>query len=321
MPFRMYNRYQNKNFLFIIIFFLIFSLFSFFSLGCTPEPEETDLLLPVYFSSMPAGLAQTSFYTNKIEIHVKGPSRLIEKLGGKNLHYLVDLYTELASDPAGSTDLIKPGTYSIPVIKNRFSISGKIEITSIIPSFITVTLEKVKTVNLAVTIPYRGKPASGYIALPAEAEPDTVLITGAESLVKSLQNIRTKPVDITNARESFKKEVPLDLDESLDIASSSQAIKVSVAIKKEIITKTFENIKIKAINSSKNTDITPCEMEIRVKGHSNILKKSSIRDQFNIYIDLKGLKSGVYVRRAVINLPVGLILEETKPEIFTVKIE
>jgi len=256
-----------------------------------------------------------------VEIHVKGPGALIKGLGSQTLICRVDLYTELASDPAGSSHFIRPGTYSIPLMKKRIAIPRKCTITDITPNFVTISLEEKKTDTFPVKVPYQGKPAAGYTALPAETKPETVAVTGAASRLEDLEAIRTKPVDITRARENFKKELPLDIDPESGLSTPNKTVIALVAIEKKQITKTFADIPIETINTEKRIVISPDRMEITVKGPANILNNSGVREQFNGSMDLKGLGPGVYVRRAVINLPVGLILENAEPEIFTVKIE
>ncbi|HKK91210.1 MAG TPA: CdaR family protein [Desulfobacteraceae bacterium] len=292
----------------------------FFS-ACATEPEETDLLVPVVFSSVPEGLVMVSPDEADVEIHVKGPGALIKGLGSQTLICRVDLYTELASDPAGSSHFIRPGTYSIPLMKKRIAIPRKCTITDITPNFVTISLEEKKTDTFPVKVPYQGKPAAGYTALPAETKPETVAVTGAASRLEDLEAIRTKPVDITRARENFKKELPLDIDPESGLSTPNKTVIALVAIEKKQITKTFADIPIETINTEKRIVISPDRMEITVKGPANILNNSGVREQFNGSMDLKGLGPGVYVRRAVINLPVGLILENAEPEIFTVKIE
>ena len=293
-----------------------------FCMGCSSKPAESDLLLPVHFLSMPADLVKIPPFTKNIEIHIKGPGRIIKQMADDNLSYNVDLYTELSSDPAGDSGSIEPGLYSIPVIKNRISLHPGIEITSISPSFIIIKLDKMVKKYFHVIVPYSGKPAPGYIALPSESKPVKVELQGAASVIDSIKSVRTKPVDITGFKESFKREVPVDIDKNFGIVSKPEIILVSVPIKEKTIIRTFKHIPVKTENNSmKKIIITPREMEIQVKGYANILKKKDIEKTFRIYIDLKGLGPGVYVRRAIINLPVGMILTNTKPEIFTVKIE
>ena len=60
---------------------------------------------------------------------------------------------------------------------------------------------------------------------------------------------------------------------------------------------------------------------LTIKGGHDILNRKEIKNKIKVSIDVKGLKSGVYVRRAVIDLPLELIMTNAQPEIFTVKIE
>ena len=88
--------------------------------GCSTEPVETDLLLPVEFSSIPLNLILTSPSVDKLEIRVRGNSEQIEKIKTIDLKYFVDLYTDLASDPAGEKVFIDPRIYYIPVLKKEY---------------------------------------------------------------------------------------------------------------------------------------------------------------------------------------------------------
>lgn len=307
---------RNRGY--IPVFFLW--VLVFFS-GCAAEYDETALLLSVDIAPVPEGLAKAAGYTDKIEICVKGPPGAVNRFASQNLSYPVDVYAELASDPAGSNHFIKPGQYTIPVLKKRIKLPRQCEITDIKPAFLILTLEKKITRRFKVNVPYRGRPASGYIVLPAQADPSDVDITGASSQINALNEVSTKPVDLADAEDGFKKVLPLDLDMSSGVESSVVNIEVFVPVQKKIIVKTFDNIWVKTVNAAGKISILPDKIRIRVKGHSNFLNKSSIRDQFTIFIDLKDLEPGVYVRRAVIQLPVGLILEDAAPELFTVKIE
>ncbi len=66
------------NALILILFFLCLS-------GCTPEPIETDLLLPVDFSNVPENMVLTHFSTDKIEIRIRAYPKLMELINKKNI--------------------------------------------------------------------------------------------------------------------------------------------------------------------------------------------------------------------------------------------
>ena len=289
--------------------------------GCTPEPVETDLLVPVKFSAMPSGLAKTSFHTHSIEVRVKGSLRQIHRVEALNLTYLVDLYADLTSDPADGAAFISPSFYAIPVIKDRLAIPPGVQITQITPAFITVQLDRKLTRAVPVEVVLAGEPAMGYEVAHAKADPEILALTGPESVLKKITVIQTKPVDITGADDTLKKAGAVDLD-ALETSMPNTLVTVSVAIRKQIVTHTYTGVPVTIRNASlSGVEITPPDIEITLKGPVNVFKNNSDLPDFQVYIDLKDLSSGVYVRPAVIAVPVGLVLVEAKPENFTVKIK
>ena len=91
--------------------------------GCTADPVETDLLLPVDFSNVPDNMVLTRFHTDKIEIKVRAAPELIDAIQVQNTRYLVDIFTDLSFDPAGDTVSIEPGEYLFRLKRNA-SLSG-----------------------------------------------------------------------------------------------------------------------------------------------------------------------------------------------------
>ena len=305
---------------FQIKLFLILASLCCFS-GCSSEPVETDLLLPVRFSNVPDNMILTGFHTENIEIRIQVHQKLMESINNQNLHYSVDLYTNLELDPAGASDSIESGAYLHPVEKNRIPMGGGVKILSIKPSYLSVQLENKITKTFKVTIPYRGKPAKGYIALEPAVNPSRVQLTGAATLLNSIKDVKTMPVDLTNARESFKKRVPLNLDDTTTVSLSEHIILVSVPIHQQLVSRTIENIPIQVQNCPYLAKIEPSQITIIVKGPFDILGNKEIMDQIYSFIDLKDLKPGVYARHAYINIPVDLIMTNADPQVFTVKIE
>jgi len=285
------------------------------------EPVETDLLLPVNFSNVPENMILTDFHTDKIEIRIQINPKQMEFINKQNLNYFVDLYTDLELDPAGASDSIGPGAYLIPVEKNRIPIESGMKIVSIEPSYLSVQLENKITKTFKVTIPYRGKPSKGYIALEAAVNPSSVKLTGAAPLINSIKDVKTMPVDLTNARESFKKKVPLNLENSTTVSASEHIILVSVPIQHQLVSKKIENIPVQVQNCPYPVNIVPSEITIIVKGPFDTLNNTEIMDQIYSFIDMKDLKPGVYARHAYINIPVDLIMTNADPQVFTVNIE
>jgi YbbR domain-containing protein len=195
-----------------------------------------------------------------------------------------------------------------------------ITILSITPFYLSVQLEKKVRKTFKITVPYIGTPAQGHIVLNAATEPASVELIGATSLIQSIKELKTKPIDLTNASESFKKKMPLDL-ENPSISSSDPIIIVSVPIQEQLVSKTIENIPIQIWNSKSKITIEPSKITIQVKGLFDTLSNKKITDQIYSFIDLKGLAPGVYARHAYINIPGDLIMTDADPQVFTIKIE
>lgn len=298
----------------------VMAIFIFTS--CTQEPRETNLLLPVDYANVPGDMILTNFHTDKIEVRIKCQAKRIEKLSKESLVYPADIYTDLAFDPAGGTDAIEPGRYLLPVDKNRIPLGNSASIMNITPSYLSIRLEKKVTRVFKVMVPFIGETAKGYMAISPMCAPSTVTLTGAESLINGINQLTTKPVDLTNANENFKKEVPLDLEQSELFTAAQSIFVVSVQIQPLTGTRTIEQIPIKLLNRpQKNISIEPSAVSIDLKGPQKYLNNTSLTDKIYAFMDLEGLKPGVYARHACIDIPVELVMSNASPRVFTVKIE
>ncbi|WP_287125847.1 CdaR family protein [Desulfobacter sp.] len=290
--------------------------------SCTQEPRKTNLLLPVDYANVPDDMILTNFHTDKIEVRIKCRPKHIEKLSKRSLVYPADIYTDLAFDPAGGADAIEPGSYLLPVDKNRIPLGRSVSIVNITPSSLSIRLEKKVTRVFKVTVPLIGETAKGYMALSPECEPATVAVTGAESLINRIQTLTTKPVDLSNANENFKKEVPLDLGQPELFTAAQSIFVVSVQIQPLTGTRTIEQIPIELQNRpGKKVSIEPSTISIDLKGPQETLNNTNLADKIYAFMDLKGLKTGVYARHACIDIPVELVMTNASPRVFTVKIE
>jgi hypothetical protein len=292
-------------------------------LSCAPDPVETHLLLPVEFTNVPRGMIVTQFRTDKIEIHIQADPRLIQKLSEKPIHYPADLYTDLDIDPAGTpaSMSIGPGYYLLPVDKRRIPMDPSITILEISPSYLGVRLEKKITREFKVEVPCSGAPPEGLIALAPAPDPPSVILTGAESLIDDIQTVKTRPVDLTQARESFKKEVPLDLETPRYVTTETPIIVVSVRIQEEQVEKTIQDLPIQILNCPYAARIEPEVMTIAVKGPYSIIHNRETLDGIYAFLDLADVAPGVYARHTYINIPVGLTMTRSDPRVFTVTIE
>jgi len=296
----------NKVWKWVILCFFLVGCF--FLLWHDSPFHETDIFIPIDPGKIPDGLSITDPPLKGIEVRISCPESLVKTLSEIKSRYLLDL-----SD-------INEGVNNIPIRKDGIKLPSGISIINITPSFLTVKVEKELKKELPVIVFFSGKPAPGFFTY-AVTMPSSVMLKGPENILGPIEKIFTKPVDVNGLSESFKKEIALDLPECLDIISFSGIILAEVFIEEQIVAREFKNIPVKGKDSTYTFSITPPAIDIEIKGPVNLLEKLYQENGLEVCVDLKGLKPGIYVRRASIVLPVKTILVRVKPEIFTVKIK
>ena len=93
-----------------------------------------------------------------------------------------------------------------------------------------------------------------------------------------------------------------------------------IFIEEKTDAKIYHDIPVEGRDTQYRYSVSPPGVNIEVKGPVNVLEKLYTEKGIKVYVDLKGLKPGVYVRRAAIALPLKTTLVSAEPEIFTVKI-
>jgi len=272
------------------------------------DSNELHIKVPVIAQNLPRGVMITGPPFQGLELQVRGPKTVLNTLPGRKLQYLLDLST------------LKPGRHTVPLYIEQLHLPKGLIVENIQPRFIHVQLENEVTKEVDVAVFFKGNPATGYVISEIRAIPDSVLLRGPGRILDSVQNVSTHPIDVTGISESFKKQITLDLLENLEVITPRAPIKVEVTLAEEILTRRFCGIPIRGNDPQRRCEITPSLVAIDVKGPLKQLETLTSAKDFNVYIDIKDLGPGIYVRRATIELPVNTALLRVLPEIFTVKI-
>jgi len=270
---------------------------------------ETDIFIPVQPEKISESLTLTPPYPKGIDVRVAGPKSSIKRLINTPLSYKLDLSNVTA------------GTVSIPVNKELITLPSDVRILKITPSSFNITIEQESIKIVPVTASLVNKPAAGYIVSHVAVSPASVTLKGPKSLLDPMDAIPTTPIDLNGAIESFKKETTLDLAEGMQNINPSKTISVDITIHEKTDTRTFLAVPVKGYNTRYAYHISPPAVDIQVKGPVNVLEKLEPDKSFNVYIDLKGLEPGVYMKPATILLPVGISLIHVEPETFLVEID
>lgn len=200
-----------------------------------------------------------------------------------------------------------PGVVLFSIAKEDIVVPNRVQIISVTPRKMSVTLDKVVEKELNVKVEFKGNPEEGLQMKDFVVNPTVVKINGPERILDSLKEISTEPIWLSGRTRSFVQTVSLrrifDEDEDEDQNQELPHVDVFVKIEPKDMKITLENISVavleaKSLNSSVN--ISKNRIQVVLEGPENIVSKLRSED-VKAYVDVTDLKPGKY------QLPVSLI--------------
>ena len=158
---------------------------------------EVGYRVPLEVQNIPAGLMIANEVPSLVDVRVSGPRTLLMKVSEGDISIAVDL-----------TDL-QPGLTTFKRLEERLNLPSGLRVTRLSPSFIDLKLERIKDKRVPIKIALQGDPLQGYQVGKVRATPDKVVISGAETELKSVREVTTEPIDLNGVNQSFSLIVPL----------------------------------------------------------------------------------------------------------------
>jgi YbbR domain-containing protein len=188
------------------------------------------------------------------------------------------------------------------------------KITSITPAEVELTIEMLTSKRVPVTVDLQGEPASGYVVQGVSVDPPFVEVTVGESEAAQLQQLLTRPMDISGEMKSVAREVPLALT-NLDPprSVSKKKVQVAVTINSRIREKTLSGIPVMVMGSRYKARIVPETIQVRIQ-YPYQLEETVAAAGIAATIDMTDIKPGTFNRQAAVKLPEGVSLLESIPE-------
>jgi hypothetical protein len=284
------------------------SLLCFIEAAYSENIQEIDIQIPVEPGNIPQGLMLVGPPFKEIELRVRGSASALQMLLRNVPRYNLDL--------SG----VAVGVESMPINPDLIKLPGDAKIIRIDPAYLTVKVDRWQEKQVPVKVALYGDPAGSYFISAALTDPPTVALCGPEAVVRVIDQISTKPIDVTGRSASFKKEIALELTDGVQVCASSGIILAEISIAEKDVVRRFTDIPVEGQDTPFEFSISPPSIMVEIKGPQNIVENLRPQKDIQVLVELKNLPPGVYVRRATITLPVKTTLVSVKPELFTVKI-
>jgi YbbR domain-containing protein len=286
----------------IKFFSLLLALTLWFFVMGEKKAEFSFADVPVEFINKPPDMVVTKQSPRSVNLRVSGSRSLLATMSSNSLKAVMDL------------EGAKPGKMVFSDLSEAVMLPNGTKITSISPAEVELTIEALTSKRVPVTVDLQGDPASGYVVQGVSVDPPFVEVTVGQIEAAQLQQLLTRPVDISGETKSVAREVPLALT-SLDPprSVSKKKVQVAVTINSRIREKTLTGIPVIVVGSRYKARIVPETIQVRIQ-YPYQMEETVAAGGIIATIDMTDNKPGTYSRRSAVKLPEGASLLESIPE-------
>ncbi len=272
------------------------------------EKQEREIAIAVTFNNLSDNMFLMDAPRHSVRLLVSGTAATLHTIDAKKTSCRVDL--------SG----LGKGTHTLSVRPANVGLPAGVTLNSLLTPSLTIRLETLSQKTAEVIAILEGNIAPGFAVAAVSLQPNRILLKGTATMLADIKTVETRPINLEDASESFKKEAPLNLPEAIAIEPPLRFVVAHVEINERIITRVLESIPVSVKGASAEFKIHPDAITLTVKGPEAIVKTIETNPDFGVTVDLSDLATGSHALKAVINLPVRTTLVRVSPEHFSVTI-
>ncbi len=179
---------------------------------------EVNHIVPLEYENLPEGLMIANEVPTSVAVRINGPRALQVNLDPGDIGLSIDLRD------------LSAGVTSFKRLEESLDLPSGLKITRISPSFVDVKLERVRERDVPVKVVLSGEPAPGFRVKSFKAVPEKVTVSGAETELKSVSEVVTEDVDLTNVQESFTQTVAINYFGNYTDLKDNRSVEVQVVL-------------------------------------------------------------------------------------------
>ena len=271
---------------------------------------ERSLRVPLEFRNIPPQLEITGDPPDNVDVRLRGSSAVLGRLDSGEVVAVVDL--------TGG----RPGSRLFHLRNDEVRAPFGVEVAQVLPSTVSLELEKSATRMLPVVPAVFGEPAPGFVVGRRTAEPATVKVVGPESHVRALAEATTEPVNIAGSRDRVRDVVTVGVTDAAVRLDSSVSATVLVEVLPAPIEREVGGVPIRWRNlgGGMRAQVTPSVAKVSARGRREALEALRA-DAIEAFVDLAGLGAGRYNLRVQVDPSEHFGLNTITPSVVEVTIK
>lgn len=230
-----------------------------------------NVMIPVEVINLPRDLVISNQYKKEIEVSVSGPRSLVLDIGNIGLTRQVDL--------AHAT----PGTMVLENSNDVIKVPRGVKVLGIQPKSVILSLDKMVQRQFPVSPVPVGMLAPDFILKAIRMEPDSISITGPQTVLSRFDVLKTKDIDISGLRGPTQLQVPLELDPVIVDLIGATTITADLDIEVETVQKKIPKLPVEVIKGGIRQRVSPATVTVTVALPKPLLrKKVDLRSLFKV---------------------------------------
>jgi len=252
-------------------------------------------------------LIPSNAYIKSVRVTLRGEDDSIKSILDRDIEAYVDF----------SRHEIE-GWYRAPVQIRRKESARNVEPLEIAvtPMEISVQLERKASKSVPLIAMIRGKVASGYDLVSHSVSPSEIVVSGPVSIMDSLNEIRTDPIDLDGRNGDFGIIVNIINPNPVFVIKGSSMAEFNGQVKQSVPVRNYEGIPIllSALDPAFEAYFENMTGSVRLEGNQNLLDNFIPADGF-LSVDCSELiMEGIYLLPVTVNLPSGFTLIRNEPK-------
>jgi YbbR domain-containing protein len=244
---------------------------------------ERSLRVPLEFRNIPAGLEIVGDPPVTVDVRVRGSSGVLSRLDPGEVVVVLDLRSARA------------GSRLFHLRHEEVQAPYGVEVSQVVPSTLSLELEKTNSRTVPVVPAVEGDPAPGFVVGQITADPSTVEIRGPESRLNEVSDATTEPVIIAGATAPISDTVTIGVADPAVQLTRPQNAKVTVTVVPAPVERTVSGVPVRLRNATTGLrgSVTPETVRVTIRGGREELDAVG-SDGIDAFVDLAGLGPGRY---------------------------
>jgi YbbR domain-containing protein len=244
---------------------------------------ERSLRVPLEFRNIPGGLEIVGDPPVTVDVRVRGSSGVLSRLDPGEVVVVLDLRAARA------------GSRLFHLRNEEVQAPYSVEVSQVVPSTLSLELEKTNSRTVPVVPAVEGDPAPGFVVGQITADPSTVEIRGPESRLNEVSEATTEPVIVAGATAPITDTVTIGVADPAVRLTRPQSAKVTVAVVPAPVERTVSGVPVRLRNATNGLrgSVTPETVRVTIRGGREELDAVG-SDGIDAFVDLAGLGPGRY---------------------------